>query len=384
MEQLNLDLFFTQLSRTESLILMALCLAALLIGLLLGVALRNGKVRRLQNNLTNQEAALNQRQEQLNEQSAINIQKEVSLKKLTYELNQARLAADRYEAESKQLQQQLQRSKASTEEPNTTPTATLQQQVTDLKARNEELQAELNRRLLNQPPLSSQQLAAFEARLSRLEAANTKLQSSIGQLHPSSPATQTLPDIPEPDLQHLLQPQKDLFKSDRALLSHPIRDDLHLIEGIGPFIEQKLNDIGIYTFNHIASWTADDIERITQQLQYFPGRITKDRWVEQAQQLATNPTSHPSTQTEDTTPLTRIEGIGPKIARILADAGIDSFNQLARSEPAELLQILQQADPRYQMYDPTTWPAQARLAANGNWEVLEDYQAQLKGGRDTD
>lgn len=383
MEQLDLNNFFVQLSRTESLFLIALGLASLLIGLLLGVALRNGKVRRLQNNLSNQEAALNQRQEQLNEQSAINIQKEVSLKKLTYELNQARLAADRYEAESNQLQQQLlQLRKASVEEPGTNQTAALQQQIADLKARNEQLQAELNRMLLKQPASpGSQQLADFEARLSRLEAANTALQSSIGEPH--QPA-QALPDAPEPDAQQLLQSQKDLFKSDRALLSNPIRDDLHLIEGIGPFIEQKLNDIGIYTFNHIASWTADDIERVTQQLQYFPGRIVKDQWVEQAQQLASSPTSHPSNQTEDTTPLTRIEGIGPKIARILADAGIDSFSQLARTEPSELVQILQQADPRYHMYDPTTWPAQARLAANGNWEVLEDYQAQLKGGRDTD
>jgi hypothetical protein len=34
------------------------------------------------------------------------------------------------------------------------------------------------------------------------------------------------------------------------------------------------------------------------------------------------------------------------------------------------------------MHDPGTWSAQARLAANGEWELLEEYQEELKGGRE--
>jgi hypothetical protein len=36
------------------------------------------------------------------------------------------------------------------------------------------------------------------------------------------------------------------------------------------------------------------------------------------------------------------------------------------------------------MHDPGTWPAQARLAANGEWPLLKEYQDELKGGRPVD
>jgi large subunit ribosomal protein L27 len=77
-----------------------------------------------------------------------------------------------------------------------------------------------------------------------------------------------------------------------------------------------------------------------------------------------------------------IEGIGPKIAQLFNDAGINTWQELADAEVDKLNAILAEAGSRYQMHDPTTWPKQAALAAAGQWEELEKYQDELKGGRE--
>lgn len=64
------------------------------------------------------------------------------------------------------------------------------------------------------------------------------------------------------------------------------KDDLQLIKGIGPFIEQKLNAIGIFTFRQIANFTAEDVDRVTDAIEFFPGRIERDNWIPQADEFA--------------------------------------------------------------------------------------------------
>ena len=62
-------------------------------------------------------------------------------------------------------------------------------------------------------------------------------------------------------------------------------DNLRKIVGIGPVNERLLYEAGVTTFGEIAAWTAADIERIEQTLE-FGGRIERERWVEQARLLA--------------------------------------------------------------------------------------------------
>jgi len=75
----------------------------------------------------------------------------------------------------------------------------------------------------------------------------------------------------------------------------------------------------------------------------------------------------------------KIEGIGPKIASILQAEGIITFAQLADTSTERLRQILSEANLR--LADPTTWPEQARLAADGDWEGFKTLQDRLTGGR---
>ena len=74
-----------------------------------------------------------------------------------------------------------------------------------------------------------------------------------------------------------------------------------------------------------------------------------------------------------------IEGIGPKIASTLQAAGISTFVQLAGQTPEVLKQIL--VDGGVRIGYPETWSEQAALAAKGDWDALEAFQSNLKGGR---
>lgn len=69
----------------------------------------------------------------------------------------------------------------------------------------------------------------------------------------------------------------------RRLRGEP--DDLKRIRGIGVLIEKKLNSMGITGYDAIANWTAGDIDRVSQSLD-FKGRIERENWVEQARILA--------------------------------------------------------------------------------------------------
>jgi len=60
------------------------------------------------------------------------------------------------------------------------------------------------------------------------------------------------------------------------------KDNLTKIEGIGPYIEEKLNEIGIYNYDQISKFTFEDIRILTELIDFFPGRIERDDWVGQA------------------------------------------------------------------------------------------------------
>ena len=77
--------------------------------------------------------------------------------------------------------------------------------------------------------------------------------------------------------------------------------------------------------------------------------------------------------------LQKIEGIGPKVAGVLNEAGINTFEALAGADAADIQKTLNAAG--LQMMNPEGWIEQASLAARGDWEGLERLQSELKGGR---
>jgi len=61
-------------------------------------------------------------------------------------------------------------------------------------------------------------------------------------------------------------------------------DDLKEVNGVGPGIEEKLNEIGVYRFEQIANWTKEQIAEFDEKLS-FKGRIERDEWIEKAKAL---------------------------------------------------------------------------------------------------
>lgn len=86
-------------------------------------------------------------------------------------------------------------------------------------------------------------------------------------------------------------PKKEAKKSDdaapAALFTAPEGepDDLKKISGVGPVLEKKLNGLGITKYAQVAAFTAEDIEKVDEVLN-FKGRIERDNWLEQAAELA--------------------------------------------------------------------------------------------------
>jgi len=88
-------------------------------------------------------------------------------------------------------------------------------------------------------------------------------------------------------------------------------------------------------------------------------------------------TSHSSAKVIDD--LTSLEGIGPKVAKVLDGIGITTFEALASADYGAVKAALDHAG--YQYMDPAGWIEQAVLAARGDVAGLEKLKDSLKGGR---
>jgi large subunit ribosomal protein L21 len=108
-------------------------------------------------------------------------------------------------------------------------------------------------------------------------------------------------------------------------------------------------------------------QQFTRLLVDFIGRPDEDR------------TLAPDASAGEADNLAKIEGIGPKVAKTLNEAGVLTFEDLANAKVEDIQKILTDAGLR--MMDATTWPEQARLAADGDWDALQALQDNLSGGR---
>ncbi len=151
-------------------------------------------------------------------------------------------------------------------------------------------------------------------RIAELERENERLRSQMSDGNGLTSGAFVNPNIPTPEAEiesepiiseedltdevdrqqvALLKTQKSQFSvmGDRIEVeaveapSTYTKDDLTKIEGIGPFIEKKLNEVGIISFRQLAAMDQSEIDRVTAAIQFFPGRIERDNWVGQASEL---------------------------------------------------------------------------------------------------
>ena len=140
--------------------------------------------------------------------------------------------------------------------------------------------------------------------------------------------------------------------------------------GFNEFSFQASSGSEIVGFYGRADWYIDQLGIITQTI-----KITKPR------ATAKKAPAKPRKTIKKKADLTIIEGIGPKLASVLQDAGIPDLITLARTEVNLLKEVIDKAGRRFNLADPTTWPQQAGLAAKEAWDALEALQGKLKGGK---
>ena len=145
-----------------------------------------------------------------------------------------------------------------------------------------------------------------------------------------------------------------------------------LVPGKVYFSKKRLNRtfVGIEPFDEVA----ETVAKVTKTKSVAPATPP----VEEAPVAATSPVASPPDQKDD---LKKIEGIGPKIAELLNNAGIFTFVQLAATDASKVKEILAEAGNRYKSHDPTTWPDQSKMAADGEWDKLKAWQDELDGGK---
>jgi len=138
------------------------------------------------------------------------------------------------------------------------------------------------------------------------------------------------------------------------------KDDLQVIKGIGPFIEEKLNALGITTYRQIANMNAKLEEQVNEAIEFVPGRVKRDQWANQAKILLGEDVKLDEKALKQAEELERIaknaesidfstlgvatldqkddleiiKGIGPFIAEKLYALGILTFEQVGNMTPA--------------------------------------------------
>jgi predicted flap endonuclease-1-like 5' DNA nuclease len=101
-------------------------------------------------------------------------------------------------------------------------------------------------------------------------------------LHTKNSTTSTAQNIPKhkkaSELHTSTTKKSPLFKAPTE------KDDLKKIKGIGPVMEETLNELGVTSFKQLGLFNEDDIQRVSDALEVFPGRIERDEWVKQAKE----------------------------------------------------------------------------------------------------
>lgn len=190
-------------------------------------------------------------------------------------------------------------------------------------------------------------------------------------------------------------------------------DNLQIVEGIGPKMDEVLKKHGVKTWSDLASKTPQELRILLDTENPTRYRIidpttwpdqaklaSEDKWPElisfqkrldtgranvgdgvtdaKVEKLLIKMGALKKWKQDD---LKAVEGIGPKIAGLLNDAGITTWKILSETPVATLQGVLEKAGPRYKLADPGSWPKQAEFAAAGKWDDLQEYQDFLVGGK---
>ncbi|NOT36478.1 MAG: hypothetical protein HOP11_03785 [Saprospiraceae bacterium] len=199
---------------------------------------------------------------------------------------------------------------------------------------------------------------------------------------------------------------------DLAVFQKLNTNNLQIFEGLGPKMEAFLNSENVYSWEDLSRQNSGELKKKLELIDPKYRILETDSWPIQAKhackgewdRLIEYQKNLSAGKSKDDKIITEsklekilvkmgllrrykkddfkaIEGIGPKIEKLLNENGIWTWSQLSIFDLKALRNILEKAGERYQLADPTTWPYQAGLANEGKWKELFDYQDTLKGGK---
>lgn len=79
--------------------------------------------------------------------------------------------------------------------------------------------------------------------------------------------------------------------------------------------------------------------------------------------------------------LTVVEGIGPKIRELFHNHDIKTWAALGNTSVDKCQEVLNSGGKRFEIHKPGTWPEQSKLASEGKWQKLKEWQDSLDGGK---
>jgi predicted flap endonuclease-1-like 5' DNA nuclease len=169
-----------------------------------------------------------------------------------------------------------------------------------------------------------------------------------------------------------------------------VRDDLTKVWGIGPKINKLLNNSGIFTFGKLARTQVNTLDQFLDEAgpnyQLADTSITQT-WPEQAaiaasgdwQALRTYQQRFRRGSRPDN--LARIWGIGLKRSQMLHRRGINTFATLAKVQPADIVDVLENGSEQYGMDKEELyrlWTDQAALLAQGKSKAFSDMRREYQ------
>lgn len=162
-----------------------------------------------------------------------------------------------------------------------------------------------------------------------------------------------------------------------------------LVDGVVTFSKGRLDRTYVSVLGGAAPQTATATKTAAKPAKAKVDKPVAPSSISAPKAAPAPPAAAPSAETITVTEVvkdtyTKIEGIGPKIAELLNEAGLYSYAQLAAADVEKIREILAAAGPRYTMHNPATWPKQAALAADGKWDELKAWQDTLDGGKEVE
>jgi predicted flap endonuclease-1-like 5' DNA nuclease len=200
-------------------------------------------------------------------------------------------------------------------------------------------------------------------------------------------------DKKEELLKRISERKSKIFYNRIGIAKKEEADDLTIISGIGGWIKEKLNILDIYTFRQISNFSEEDIDIVTDAIEYFPGRIERDEWILQAQELVRIEGKKVEllrrirerkerisydrlgiAHKHQANNLTLIKGIGLWIEERLNMLDIYTFEQISRLTHTDVETITEILEISPGRIDRDNWITQARSLAKLQTHQLVDHE----------